>query len=149
MKTLYHQKSGKSFIFLILKKRHYISSVIFLYISTLQAGKHRLFLNILLFGKLHFPTSILPDGTHHIKQRAPPVTFPFLFWSGINYPWIPFSSLISWWLYFISSPPYLPYFTASKSATSSSKHLISGCIMQEKAKSSRNRKKDFGHLKSF
>lgn len=52
MKTLYHQKSGKSFIFLILKKRHYISSVIFLYISTLQAGKHRLFLNILLFGKL-------------------------------------------------------------------------------------------------
>ena len=55
MKTLYHQKSGKSFIFLILKKRHYISSVIFLYISTLQAGKHRLFLNILLFGKLLSP----------------------------------------------------------------------------------------------
>ena len=55
MKTLYHQKSGKSFIFLILKKRHYISSVILLYISTLQAGKHRLFLNILLFGKLLSP----------------------------------------------------------------------------------------------
>lgn len=59
MKTLYHQKSGKSFIFLILKKRHYISSVILLYISILQAGKHRLFLNILLFGKLHDPNWIL------------------------------------------------------------------------------------------
>ena len=61
MKTLYHQKSGKSFIFLILKKRHYISSVILLYISTLQAGKHRLFLNILLFGKLPYPLRQFPN----------------------------------------------------------------------------------------
>ena len=38
------------------RKRHYISSVILLYIRILQAGKHRLFLNILLFVKLLFPT---------------------------------------------------------------------------------------------
>lgn len=64
MKTLYHQKSGKSFIFLILKKRHYISSVILLYISTLQAGKHRLFLNILLFGKLQIHIRCYPCILH-------------------------------------------------------------------------------------
>ena len=38
------------------RKRHYISSVILLYTNILQAGKHRLFLNILLFGKLPFPS---------------------------------------------------------------------------------------------
>ena len=75
MKTLYHQKSGKSFIFLILKKRHYISSVIFLYISTLQAGKHRLFLNILLFGKLpvscrtYLLLSVLSLAHHNLRYN--------------------------------------------------------------------------------
>ena len=99
MKTLYHQKSGKSFIFLILKKRHYISSVIFLYISTLQAGKHRLFLNILLFGKLRIPilklqflkqimprlvllvsnlgSFLIPEAFHGIPPPAPPFLFHF------------------------------------------------------------------------
>ena len=121
MKTLYHQKSGKSFIFLILKKRHYISSVILLYISTLQAGKHRLFLNILLFGKLHFPTWISPAAIHHTVLQALPATFLFLFLFDINCLWIPYIFLISWWLYSISFYAVLPYFIHSKSATTGSK----------------------------
>ena len=91
MKTLYHQKSGKSFIFLILKKRHYISSVIFLYISTLQAGKHRLFLNILLFGKLQTPTLIQLVWTRLIARQAAPVKELFSFGVRIVFLKVPCS----------------------------------------------------------
>lgn len=89
--------------------------------NNLQAGKHRLFLNILLFGKLHFPTWISPAAIHHTVLQALPATFLFLFLFDINCLWIPYIFLISWWLYSISFYAVLPYFIHSKSATTGSK----------------------------
>ena len=97
-----------------------ISNLIALFFYS-QAGKHRLFLNILLFGKLHFPTWISPAAIHHTVLQALPATFLFLFLFDINCLWIPYIFLISWWLYSISFYAVLPYFIHSKSATTGSK----------------------------
>ena len=54
--------------------------------NNLQAGKHRLFLNILLFGKLPFPILISFVGIHPFFLPVPPVSFLYAFFSDIaNY----------------------------------------------------------------